>query len=193
MAINYETKEWKNYPDTSTPIMAEELNRMERGISSAVSGLNSLELSTETALITYIKRAIDCLYPHDYSPTKIEATVGEDFYTYSGDSWFMYDISDDVFDPETDGLFVWRNDTELIAKSLYSLSRVLKPDENVTTWATNTTKLDLQDGDKVEFLIYKNSAATVTAGESIGLKAGATTAVSGVATPVEDDEEDNDD
>ena len=181
---NYNLKK----PDLSDRFSIEDFNSNTQAIDDTLG-----VCTTKTALSDCVKAAIECLYPHSYSPTKIEATVGEDFYTNSGDSWFIYDISDDVFDPETDGLFVWRNDPELIAKSLYSLSRVLKPDENVTTWATYKTKLDLQDGDKVEFLIYKNSAATVTAGESIGLKAGATTAVSGVATPVEDDEEDNDD
>lgn len=149
------------------------------GFTRIKSGLieEGLKYGLKEIFSTYIKNAIDCLYPHDYSPTKIELTVGEDLYSNSGDNWFMYDISDDVFDPETDGLFVWLNDTELIAKSLYRLDRTYKPGEDVTTWWTHKMKLDLQDGDKMEFLIYKNSKLSSSSTGTIGQLSAYTSAV----------------
>lgn len=37
MAVTYIAKNWKDYPDTSTPITAVELNRMEQGINALAS------------------------------------------------------------------------------------------------------------------------------------------------------------
>lgn len=41
--INFEKKTWQNRPDRSTPIRAEELNRIEEAVDEAISLLNTLD------------------------------------------------------------------------------------------------------------------------------------------------------
>lgn len=41
--VNFEKKTWQNRPDRSTPIRAEELNRIEEAVDEAISLLNTLD------------------------------------------------------------------------------------------------------------------------------------------------------
>ena len=43
MAHSYTKKTWKNFPDETTPILAEELNRIESGIEESIDSINDTE------------------------------------------------------------------------------------------------------------------------------------------------------
>lgn len=66
--MSYTPTTWADYPDTSTPITAAELNRMEDGITAAVksSTVHTIVSLTQTAydaLSTYDSSTLYCIIP----------------------------------------------------------------------------------------------------------------------------------
>lgn len=57
--MSYTPKNWADYPDTSTPITAAELNRMEDGITAAVKS------TTVHTIVALTQAAYDAMETHD--------------------------------------------------------------------------------------------------------------------------------
>ena len=109
-------------------------------------------------------------------------------------------ISGDIFDPDKDGLMIWRNDTEFIPRDNYI---IVKPNEFATLNGISRngsggndvivyfdeTKISFAIGDKVSFNIYKKpatAAASLTYGTTVGMSVGMTSAYQGTSEEVTD-------
>lgn len=187
-------------PDGTALYFKNGVNSPKRLITDEdIQGLDFLEIKRR--FYEYINNAIVCLNPNYTSQLFIsEAIISDDLSYITSHVLIIGDyaytstraVLGNDFNPSKDGLLIWTGTIpggrELIPKSAWDFGKY--KDIDVIVFNNGSVKA----GDIITFISYKKpESAAVTAGESIGLKAGATTAVSGVATPVEDDEEDNDD
>lgn len=155
MAIEYSGKTWQDYPSETTPITAAELNRMEQGIKSACDGVDDVPEQILSKLESFIKS----MYP-DYTRTVLTETVDANSTLYPGEDDPYFNISSALFDPEKDGLIIYKSGGIWIDKNVYefdtSTANVVRVEFSVNVFS---------EGDEMIFQIYKKpSVPTIWTG-----------------------------
>ena len=135
---DYQAKNWKNYPDTTTPIRAEDLKKIDNGVASALNNTQNL---------------IDCMYP-EY--TKIQSSVIEivGLNSLLSSPPYIF-LQANEFDPKTDGLLFWRNGATLIPRDLYGFEDKSELGYIKVTFHSFVGTQAFQEGETLRYTIYK--------------------------------------
>lgn len=159
MAIEYTPKEWKDYPDTSTPIMAADLNRIERAIGNMADGFQTQKIIAQT-ITQYIINGINALHP-EYTQSFATETVETESDTIMT---CVMDLS--IYNPDNaDGLLITA-DGVLIAPAAYTAAV-----ENNAAVIRFFKSAGLRIGDSVQFYIYHKPAngSSSVVGEAVAM------------------------
>ena len=115
MAIEYAPKEWKDYPDTSTPIMAADLNRIEQAIGTMADNFQTQTAIAQT-ITQFIINGINALHP-EYTISTFSETVETE-----SDKTMTCTVDLNVYNPnKSDGLLITA-DGVLVSPLAYGVS-----------------------------------------------------------------------
>lgn len=174
--IDFTQKTWVDYPDTDTPIMAAELNRMECGISAACNGVNAAPTAGD--ITQFLISGINALHP-EYTVSTFSETVDTE-----SDKTMTCTVNLDVYNPDKyDGLLITA-DGVLISPTGYTTA--VENDAAVIRFGTSA---GLQIGQTVDFTVYhKPQGGGVSAGQAILLATGTSDSIAGIATKITEEE-----
>lgn len=181
MAIEYTPVEWKDYPDTSTPIMAADLNRIEQAIVNMADNFQTQKIIAQT-ITQYIINGINALHP-EYTQSFATETVET-----ASDTTMMCVMDLSIYNPDNyDGLLVVA-DGVLISPMAYTTAV-----ENNAAVVRFSDLAGLKVGDDVQMYIYhkpQNNGGGAVAGTVITVSDGIVSdTVSGIAEKITDEEE----
>ena len=182
--IDFTQKTWVDYPDTSTPITAAELNRMEQGITDACNGVNAAPTvnGMNWAITQFIINGINALHP-EYTVSTFNETVEDES---AATMTCVVDLN--VYNPDkSDGLLITA-DGVLISPLAYTTAV-----ENNAAKIQFFESAGLQVGQTVYFTVYHkpqgSSGGTVSGTVTTISDSVTVTTVSGFATEITDEEE----
>ena len=182
--MDFVKKEWKNYPDTSTPIMAEDLNRFETAFSTIAD-----ELQTENdvckTVTRYILNGISALHPeYERSYYTTTATPGTTLIPNGGVPHWKIDKPENGFEIGYDGLLI-TVDSLLLAPAQYSAA-------DSGTQITIEFHTSFTNGQKLACTLYhkpKSTAGSIAGQAKILADGAVNNAVMGIAKKITDEEE----
>ena len=143
--IDFTQKTWVDYPDTSTPITATELNRMEQGITDACNGVNAAPTvnGMNQAITQFIINGINALHP-EYTESRFSEQVEDE-----SDKTMSCTVDLNVYNPDkSDGLLITA-DGVLVSPLGYTTSV-----ENNAAVIRIGESAGLQVGQTVYFTVY---------------------------------------
>lgn len=180
MAIDFIQKQWKDFPDTSTPITATELNRLENVISEIAKGFQTQTIIAKT-ITQFIIHSIFAIYP-EYSVSTLTETVDSEI---AAQKTVRLDLN--VYNPnKADGLLITL-DGILVSPLAYTTTV-----ENDTVLIEFFTSAGLEVGQTLNFYVYhkpKTGSTNIT-GQPLTICDGTVTeGITGIAEKIIDEEE----
>lgn len=122
--MDFTPKTWADYPDTSTPITAAELNRIEQGVAAACAGVNDAPTIDEMnkAITQCVINGINALHPeYEKSYRAITATPATTLMPSGGAPYWTIDKPESGFESGYDGLLI-TVDSLLISPAQYTVT-----------------------------------------------------------------------
>lgn len=186
MAISYTATTWKDYPDTSTPITATQLNRIETGVSSLVTAVNALRADGTAAApaVTFDSDTDTGLYNAGANRLGF-TTAGTKALEIAADGKVLFGNATDTNlyrsaadTLKTDDQFVAGNG--IVANNAVQVTRAAAGGDTVTTILgqldTDTLprirmrvsgKMEWGDGTSVDTNLYRSAADTLKTDDSL--------------------------
>lgn len=175
--IVYTPKTWKNYPDTSTPIMADDLNRIETAVGKMASVFQS-QTDISKTITQFILSSINALHP-EYTVNEFSETVETE-----ADTTMACHVDLNTYNPESsDGLLITA-DGILISPTGYTTA--VESNAAVIRFGTSA---GLAVGQTVDFYVYhKPQTGGISVGQSIAITTGTSDSIEGISTEIEEEE-----
>lgn len=171
---DYTPKNWQNYPSEQTPILAEDLTRMEQQILDTKTSLSNLRTRFDRFHDSFsmnLESLIDGVFP-TYIKVIYDETISSESTLKGNPSYYL--IPADEFDPAIDGLLVWRDSTNLVPRMILDTPQYWF--ETIQQDGTNYVKIIFDSsifaaassGEIVNFVVYQKpeSGSSVTQGIS---------------------------
>lgn len=181
---DYTPKNWQNYPSEQTPILAEDLTRMEQQILDTKTSLSNLRTRFERFHDSFsmnLESLIDGVFP-TYIKVIYDETISSESTLKGNPSYYLIPAAE--FDPAIDGLLVWRDSTNLVPRLLQDGSEWYRF-ETIQQDGTNYVKIIFDSsifaaassGEIVNFVVYQKpeSGSSVNQGLSYTYAHGAAT------------------
>lgn len=175
--IDFTAKTWVDYPDTSTPIMADDLNRIETAVGEMASVFQS-QADIAKAITQFILNSIGGLYP-EYTTTTFSETVETE-----ADTAMACHVDLNTYNPEnSDGLLITA-DGILISQTGYTTA--VESNAAVIRFGTSA---GLAVGQTVDFYVYhKPQTGGGSVGQSYAITTGISDSIDGISTEIEEEE-----
>lgn len=149
--MSFIEKTWHDYPpNTTTPITAQELNRIETGITGAYAAADTAQTTAVTTATGFAKNYLIDSYSSvnpKWTRSKVETAVT------LGTTSITCTVAKADFDPEVDGVMIWQGNF-LFLTDYYTFDTTTDPDNVIISFAENMrTRFELSTS--IEIVIYE--------------------------------------